>query len=49
MGAGRFSTSFDTFKTLMENYGYIINEIRRFNKINDYEDIEIVVGATSNY
>jgi len=49
MGAGRFSTSFNAFKTLMENYSYTIKEIRKFDKINDYENIEVVIGATGNY
>ena len=50
-GAGRFSTSFNTFKKLMEEYGYVVNEIKRLKQdsIPENNKLEIVKGATGNY
>lgn len=51
VGAGRFSTEFEEFKKLMENYGYTIKEVERFprNSIPIDNIFEIVTGATGNY
>jgi hypothetical protein len=50
-GAGRMSTSFETFRGLMEDYGVYVNEIERYPKNTIPEDntLEIVKGATGNY
>ena len=50
-GAGRHSTCFETFKELMEKYGYTVNEIEKLekNKIPKDNKLEVVVGATGNY
>ena len=49
--AGRIRTDFDRFKQIMEEYGYIVNEIERFGKniIPENNTLEIVEGATGNY
>ena len=49
--AGRFSTSFSTFKKLMEEYGYVVNEIERLEQstMPENNDLEIIKGATGNY
>ena len=51
VSSGRFSTSFEEFKNLMESYGYVVNEIERLdkNKIPNDNILEIVNGATGNY
>ena len=50
-GAGHISTGFNQFKELMEEYGYIVNEIERLeqNTIPENNTLEIVRGATGNY
>ena len=50
-GAGRLSTDFNTFKTLMGKHGYEVNEVKRLskNKIPKNNRLEIVEGATGNY
>jgi hypothetical protein len=50
-GAGRHSTSFETFKELMNEHGYIVREIKKLdrNTIPDDNILEIVEGATGNY
>jgi NADH/NAD ratio-sensing transcriptional regulator Rex len=50
-GAGRMSTAFNKFKKLMEEYGYTVNEIERWeqNTIPENNTLEIVIGATGNY
>lgn len=51
LGAGRFSTSFEEFKKLMENRGYQVNKINEYpkNEIPKDNTLEIVIGATGNY
>jgi hypothetical protein len=51
VGAGRFSTSFNKFKELMESYGYVINEIERLeqNVMPENNILKIIEGATGNY
>lgn len=50
-GAGRLSTQFVTFKKVMEESGYVINQIKRLphNTMPTDENLEIVIGATGNY
>lgn len=49
--AGRMSTSFNEFKKLMEEDGYIVNKIERLNQdiIPENNTLEIIIGATGNY
>lgn len=50
-GAGRISTGFKEFKKLMENHGYVVNEVKRLpkNQIPKNNKLEVVKGATGNY
>lgn len=49
--AGRFSTSFEHFKMLMEKHGYVVIELERLDidTIPENNTLEIVDGATGNY
>lgn len=50
LGSGRHSTSFETFKKLMNEYGYVVNEIHRQPRNSSLElGMEVVLGATGNY
>lgn len=50
VGAGRHSTSFETFKELVEELGFTVNEVIRL-EANVIPDLgyPIVEGATGNY
>ena len=50
-GAGRISTSFESFKEEMEALGWEVAEVERFgkNSIPLGNTLEVVEGATGNY
>ena len=50
-GAGRFSTTFETFMKIMKDVGYIVKEIERLpcKTLPKDNKLEIVKGATGNY
>ena len=49
-GAGRFSTSFNTFAELVKDKGYFIQKIKEYPKnSNGPKNIDVVYGATGNY
>jgi len=49
-GAGRMSTSFETFKEILEGYGFKVTDVKNIGRNAKIpKDINVIKGATGNY